>query len=212
MVAPVGFNVTGMAASKANLKALGITGLDTAFGAGDGEINFNTQFSFDFDNSDGITPGSMDFETVAAHEIGHVLGFTSVVDLIASTTGGDVLMRPLDLFRFQDGTDPSTETEFTHATRSLVPGGDPIFDDIANEILMSDGLSQQASHWKDHLGIGIMDPTLEFGELPLLSELDLRALDLIGYEITAIPLPAAFWLFGSGIIGLGYLSRSRMGV
>lgn len=99
-----------MAASKANLKVLGVMGLDTIFGAGDGEINFNTEFSFDFDNSNGVTSGSMDFETVATHEIGHTLGFYSVVDEIAYLMDqggtGNVLMTPLDLFRFQDDSDP----------------------------------------------------------------------------------------------------------
>ena len=35
--------------------------LDNQFGAMDGVINFNTEFSFDFDNSDGVNSGSMDF-------------------------------------------------------------------------------------------------------------------------------------------------------
>ncbi len=215
---PDGFTVTGIAASKANLKALEVVGLDldAIFGASDGTIDFNTGFSFDYDNSDGVTPGQMDFETVAAHEIGHILGFTSVVDDIAymienGLTDDDVRMTPLDLFRFENDSanDPSTPQEFTDSARSLMPGGDPIFDDIMNEILMSDGVSRQASHWEDGLGIGIMDPTLYLGEISLVSELDLRALDLIGYEITTIPLPAGFWLFGSGLIGLAYLRRTK---
>ena len=216
---PAGFSVTGMSASKANLKALGATGLDTNFGPADGEINFNTEFSFDFDNRDGVDSGSMDFETVAAHEIGHILGFDSVVDQIAYLMDqgqtGSVLMTPLDLFRFQNGpgTDPSTPAEFTMMPRSLVPGADSFFDDMQNEILMSDGLSHQASHWRDNLGIGIMDPTLSYGEVSLLSESDLRALDLIGYEITAIPLPVAFWLFGSALLGLiGFSKHKRAGL
>ncbi|MCP5444023.1 MAG: hypothetical protein H6968_13420 [Chromatiaceae bacterium] len=214
---PAGFSVAGMAASKANLKALGVQDLDNQFGAMDGVINFNTEFSFDFDNSDGVNSGSMDFETVAAHEIGHILGFNSVVDQIAflmdqGATTGEVLMKPLDLFRFQDGSgaDPATFSDFTMMPRSLIPGTDSILDDIQNEILMSDGLSQQASHWADNLDLGIMDPTLSYGDISLVSERDLRALDLIGYEITAVPLPVAFWLFGSALLGLvGFQIRGR---
>ena len=78
---PQGFVISGaMAATKANLKALGFAGLDDpvsagGFGLTDATINFNTQFSFDFDNSDGVGAAMVDFETVAAHEIGHALGF-----------------------------------------------------------------------------------------------------------------------------------------
>jgi len=45
-------------------------------------MTFNSEFNFDYDSSDGITAGYYDFETVALHEIGHVLGFVSVVDAI----------------------------------------------------------------------------------------------------------------------------------
>src|SRR5687768_11251915 len=61
-----GFTLSGnIALTKANAKALGFTGLDAVFGVSDGTITFNNQFGFDYDNSNGITPGTMDFETVA---------------------------------------------------------------------------------------------------------------------------------------------------
>lgn len=76
----------GIALTKANLQAIGAAGglteaqIDDAYGLNDATIIFNTDFLFDFDNSDGVTPGYVDFETVAAHEIGHALGFISIVD------------------------------------------------------------------------------------------------------------------------------------
>src|SRR5262249_48914448 len=69
-------------ASKANLKALGFTELDALYGVSDASITFSTSYAFDFDNSNGVTAGQIDFETVAAHEIGHALGFFSIVDSI----------------------------------------------------------------------------------------------------------------------------------
>ncbi len=44
-------------------------------------MSFSNQYVWDFDRSDGITAGAIDFVGVAAHEIGHALGFRSGVDL-----------------------------------------------------------------------------------------------------------------------------------
>jgi hypothetical protein len=68
---PAGWGISSiMWASKANLKAMGFTGLDAGFGVTDATITFSSAFTFDFDKSNGVTGGMMDFETVAAHEIG----------------------------------------------------------------------------------------------------------------------------------------------
>ena len=186
--------------TQANAKALGF---NVNFGA-DATMTFNSIFNFDYDRSNGITPGATDFETVAAHEIGHALGFISVVD--AADTGATTLaLRPLDLFRFQNnvaGRDPSTATEFNLFPRFLVPGNDAITDDIANEFRMSTGVNlgdgRQASHWKsDELTgvyIGIMDPTLASDTIELITDADLRAMDLIGYNLVAVPEPGTIAL------------------
>lgn len=68
----------------ANLKALGFTGLDDVV---DGSVTFNSDFLFDFDRSDGIDADAFDFIGVAAHEIGHALGFVSGVDFVDQFTG-----------------------------------------------------------------------------------------------------------------------------
>jgi len=188
-----GSTLTGsLSGTKANLKALGFSGLDASFGTTDATITFSNTFAFDFDNSDGVGAGLLDFETVVAHELGHALGFFSAVD---SADGGATSITPtvLDLFRFQNGTalDPTTTSEFTLYARDLTPGHAAIFDDLSNEYPMSTGLTQgdgrQASHWKDDGlaggNIGIMDPTLATGVFFNVGLADLRALDLIGYEI-----------------------------
>jgi hypothetical protein len=222
---PAGRTFSGnIVINKANAKALGFTGLDAppamgGFGASDGEITFNSAFAFDFDNSDGVGPGLTDFETVAAHEIGHLLGFVSSVDDIDQTTAAQypaVDVAVLDLFRFRDNTasDPGTAADFTTFARDLVPGQNDTFDDTANEWRMSTGVSlgdgRQASHWKDDslTGslIGIMDPTLSSGVIETVLSSDLRAMDLIGYEI-AVPEPSSFALLAGG--GLLVLRRRR---
>lgn len=199
---PSGGSLTGFVTlSKANAKALGFSVPDGTFGVSDAAITFSTAFSFDFDNSDGVTPGTMDFETVAAHEIGHALGFFSDVD---AADGGETAMQPttMDLFRFRNGgagLNPTTTAEFTSFPRDLVSNQNDIFDDLWTEYRMSSGRltgdGRQASHWKDDdltgINIGIMDPTLSLGSIFTVGASDLRSLDVIGYEIVSIPEPSS---------------------
>jgi hypothetical protein len=191
-----------LAGTKANFKAIALPGfnLDDLFGARDGLINFNLDLNFDFDNSDGVTAGHMDFETVAAHELGHALGFISAVDdvdfLLSQGRSGTIAPTLLDLFRFAPGADdPVDAADFATATRNLIPGDAAFFDDIDNEYLFSTGVfagdGRQASHWKDTNSIGLLDPTFAFGQVFTVSAADLSALDVSGYDVTAVPLPPA---------------------
>jgi hypothetical protein len=213
---PAGRSLNGtIVSNKAALKAAGFTGLDTSFGNSDGMITFSTNFSFDFDNSNGVSAGQMDFETVAAHEIGHLLGFTSSVDDVdfGATTFGPTT---LDLLRFRNqvGQKPTSSGTFTTMARSYVPGADELTSDVATENRMSTGVlngdGRQASHWKaDELTgnyIGIMDPTLALGQIEQITAADRRAMDLIGYEIV-IPEPSTF--AACGMLSLLALRRVR---
>jgi len=215
---PTGFTLGGMAATKANLKAMGFTGLDGTFGVTDATVQFNSGFSFDFDNSDGVAPGTYDFETVATHELGHVLGFVSAVDdvdwFLEQGQTANVYLEPLDLFRFGP-MNPSTLADFTNYPRSLLTGGSSFLDDLTNEWAFSTGYytgdGRQASHWKDDgitgLQIGMMDPTLASATAWSISAADIRALDLIGWDPQVVPEPATLVLFGAGLMGLGVARR-----
>jgi hypothetical protein len=207
---PANFTLSGnLEATKANFKALGFGGLDAQFGTSDGQITFSSAVAFDFDNSDGVSPGTIDFEGAAAHEIGHLLGFASVVDTVDvlldnGVTDAVITPAPFDLYRFEDNSanDPLTLVDFTTAARSLVPGSDDVFDQVLpgpglTEIPLATGAfggdGAQASHFEDNLGLGALDPTLSTGQTSGVNFNDARVLDLIGYDIeintAAVPEP-----------------------
>jgi hypothetical protein len=83
------------------------------------------------------------------------------------------------------------------------------------------GDGQQASHWKDNLNLGIMDPTSVRGERQRISANDLRLFDVIGYtlrpgalESVSAPEPGSFALLlfaGTLLIRPFRLRRKRIG-
>lgn len=196
----------------ANVKAIGGTAVYDASNTQqlDGEVQFSTNFSFDFDPTNGLTAGQMDFIGVAIHEIGHALGFVSGVDFLdyyggpngpGRTTGNGfnfnttALFSALDMFRYS--MDP----------HNVVAGNGPVLDlsvGTASYFSIDGGLTQwggnslfatgsyngdgdQASHWKDAVGcsgqIGIMDPTFCYAQYGEVTALDLAAFDAIGWNI-----------------------------
>lgn len=215
-------------ATKANFKAVGymdLIDLDAVYGATDATITFNNAFAFDYDNSNGVTSGMIDFQTVAEHEIGHALGFISAVDGVDIMKNGGIIgetaITPLDLFRFRDGVagqDPTTLAEFTSFPRYLNTGGVAIFDDLLTETALGTGQltgdGDEASHWKnDNLTgqlLGVMDGSLYGGELHPITAADIRALDLIGYRYVApVPEPTSALLLACGACGAAFVLRRR---
>ena len=114
----------GAAIAKANMRALGFdVSFDDPFA--DATITFNSDFLnlFDFDSSDGIDSTLYDFEAIVTHEIGHALGFYSIVDqvdvLVAFGFPGGALITPMDCFRMRPG---DGALDFTNNPRVLSDG------------------------------------------------------------------------------------------
>jgi len=209
--------------TRANAKALGF--LASGDLMEDTSITFSSNFSFDFNRADGIAPGSFDFIGVATHEIGHGLGFVSGVDVVDSFSGPNGGNKDSDL----NGTGPGIGTLdpfrvfsvldlFRYGaagTRDLAYGGTPYFSidgGTTNDGLFSTGAANgdgaQASHWKDNLNLGLMDPTTAPGERIDIQERDLNAMDVIGYNV--VPEPGSLTLIGTmfGLAGFGWVRRS----
>lgn len=161
-------------------------------------IGFNSGSNFDFDRTNGII--GIDFESVATHEIGHALGFTSRA---GSTTPTPAMW---DLYRFRTGT---TSVSFTNAQRIMTVGGTPdplqfYFVPGGTEVGLSNGGpsgssdngadGNQSSHWKQASlnggYIGIMDPRIPSGTIRPITNTDINALNIFGYNSNALPPPA----------------------
>ena len=136
-------------------------------------IWFNSAFSFDFDPRDGVNPTQTDFEGVVTHEIGHTLGFVSI---IGSPEAPQFL--PWDLFRVRPDAVTANENlgdgqGWEVAERVVTPGpveteviatvegvqffsavqvffdGRQLYETSTGDPRGENGDGSQASHWRD---------------------------------------------------------------
>ncbi|HVE71600.1 MAG TPA: NF038122 family metalloprotease [Thermoanaerobaculia bacterium] len=162
------------------------------------DIGFNSAFPFDFDPSNGITPGVTDFDAVVVHELGHILGFGSFTGATELDNGPTEVSPTIwDLFRFRPGVTLGT---FQSAQRPMSSGGDHVSFFGGASFAMSTGRpdgnggdEQQASHWKDDaltgVRIGIMDPNIASGVRSQVNDNDLAAFAIMGYDIVSGTTP-----------------------
>ena len=219
-----------------NLKALGlIAGNDAST---DGEISFSSLFSWDFDHTNPITPG-FDFVGVAAHELGHLMGYFSgvdIVDLISNPNGpfkntdlngglpgiGDAttfrVFSVLDLYRYSAASLAASSQPSSGAVLDLAYGDTPYFSLNAGATNLgrfstgsSNGDGRQASHWQDSLGLRLMDPTAASGEFLTISNLDIRSMDAIGWNLAslAVPEPSTLALAAAGLVVALVIGRTK---
>ncbi len=191
-------NNTTIRLSNANAKALGLLGAHNV--AIDANITFSSAFAWDFDPSNGITAGTYDFVGIAAHEIGHALGFISGVDILdinSPPVNGPffdnqfTFVSALDLYRYSALSDASGALDWTADTRTKyfsIDGGTTSLATFSTGVNFGDG--RQASHWKDNLGLGILDPTAAQGELLAVTANDVLAFDVIGWDLNIVSPPA----------------------
>lgn len=208
--------------TSANARALGLGVSPGGIGSCadcDALIEFNDQFTWDYQRGDGIQAGAYDFVGIAVHEIGHALGFVSGVDVLDAgsppTTGSFAydasnfsFVTPLDLFRFSAQSAALGAIDWAADARDKyfsVDGGATAGALFATGVVHGDG--REASHWKDHLGLGVLDPTGAPGELLMISANDVAALDAIGWNISPVPEPATYALMLAGLAWLGWRHR-----
>lgn len=155
------------------------------------DMSINTDYTWDYDPSNGVS--GFCFRSVVAHEVGHVLGFTSGADFRTND------IEALDLYRFQrsDGTgdyNPDTIPEFQTTARLCWLDETGSSDDDCNsdlisvEYRMSDGTPYQASHFSQGNVDAIMQPAVSEGTTfyPNYYRIpDRTMLDAIGWDYVA---------------------------
>lgn len=158
-------------------------------------VGFNSAFSYDFNPDDGVTRNNFDFEGIAVHEIGHLLGFISDTGLRELIPSAGISPTVWDLFRFRPDV---TSQTFGSSRRVLSSGGEQVFFVGANKIPLSTGRPDgsggdraQASHWKTRSGnngvkIGVMDPFASPGEKDEITAADMAAINAFGYLVGAV--------------------------
>ena len=175
----------------ATAKAIGLRAANSI--TSDANISFNTDFTWDFDRSNGIS--GFDFIGIAAHEIGHALGFRSGADLVDHFSSGGAggaldlnnfrTVTTLDLFRHSAGNESNGTDVDIRADMDVkyfsIDGGATSITTFSTGRWHGDG--RQASHWKDSLGIGLMDPTAGSGEFNDITDFDVMAFDVIGWDV-----------------------------
>ncbi len=195
-----------VAMTRANAKALGL--LANPAGT-DATLLFNSTMPFDFNPSDGVTPGTYDFVTVATHELGHALGFVSVVNVLEQMPGPAASLPSsiLDLFRYSSASLAAGPgiidcTADKRPKYFSVNGGASSVAGFATGRIY--GTGYPADHWQEFTYAGIMSPESFPGLRRSISATDLRAFDVMGY---AIPEPGPASLLVLGLAALRWNSR-----
>ena len=193
-------SATAVSVSNSIARAIGLADPTAQSKDSAARIGFNSTVNYDYDASDGVS--GRDFQSVATHEIGHALGFTSRSGAANPTPA------MWDLYRFRSGT---TSGSFTTAQRIMTVGGATAnsqyyFVPGINEIGLSDGGpngestnnadGNQSSHWRQaslNFGyIGIMDPRLPLNTTRPIMPADTDALNIFGYNSNlVVPNPPA---------------------
>jgi hypothetical protein len=149
--------------------------------------------------------GQLDFLSTAIHEIGHILGFVSGADRpgwmfnqVDSKREKDFWSNakeqiknatPLDIFRWSSRgvnkiLSSSLDSQAVNTGRYFsIDGGTTKIADFSTGVdTTRGGNGSQASHWTQQIQ-SMMAPKLQLGSRSQVSSVDLRALDVIGWDL-----------------------------
>ena len=151
-----------------------------------------TGFNWHFDETTaGLDGTKFDFQTVALHEIGHVMGFGTSPSYVAHRlVGGDPL---------------GTENLFTGENSVAVYGGNVPLEGSP------DDLKARPQHWQADLlnDTTVMDTTLRVGKRSVMQPLDWAGFADLGWEVVLIPEPGPTVLSLVALVALVVMVKRR---
>ena len=186
--------------SRAQAKALGISP-DTAVTT-DGTYTFGGGFSYTYDPNNRAVAGKIDYIGVSMHEMSEIMGRIGIMGVDIGVGNPSYMM--MDLFHF---TGPGVRGLNNGAGRFLsMDSGTTLLKGWNNASVNGGDLADWASGTND-----TFNAFSSSGVLNALTEVDLRNMDVIGYDRTPVPEPSsALLLLGSGLTLL--LRRRRASV
>jgi hypothetical protein len=200
-------NINKINLTRANAKALGIISAnDTGY---DGYIlvsnlgNLTRPLSWNYfssnNSSNTIPTGTLDFFSVAVHELAHTLGFISGIDspeyintlhTVGNLSNADMSRYGylLDMFRLsQDSLNNLSKPDISPGIDTFlsINGGMTKLGNLSTGSTKFGGDSYQGSHWKkDATYDGIMEASLSAGGTrKFLTNNDLTVLDVLGWNL-----------------------------
>lgn len=160
----------------------GATAVDTAIWGGSIAFDSDANWYYDSDvSTDDVPAGTSDFYSVALHELGHLLGL-GIVDAWNNQVSGGSFTGAHSIAAY-NATNPGATSVPLHFS-----GGAYGHWAEGTQGFVT-GSPQEAA----------MDPTILVGTRKVFTDLDIAALQDIGYEVTAVPLPAGVWLMLSAL-------------
>ena len=105
----------------------------------------------------------------------------------------DVMMPGMDGFALAEAI-----RKVNHEIPIIFLSAKTLKEDKLKGLRLNFGDGRQASHWKDNLGLGVMDPTAATGETLVAGPNDFIAFDAIGWDL--VPEPSAMMLGCAGLL------------
>lgn len=160
----------------------------------DGYVGFNSSAAYTFDPNDRSVAGEYDFIGIADHEISEVMGRYGLGQNGASSGR----YSPIDLFRY-----------LSAGTLDTVPANGAYFSIDGGATVINTFNGTGGGDLSDWAG-GTLDSynhSSSTGQEEAVSAGDVTLMNVLGYNLTAVPEPSAAVLLCFGVLSLGCLGR-----